>query len=117
MVLTLLVSLSLATAGTSCLDVDAVRDAAAQAGLGGVYGDTPRAVLASVAGATSFAPGQTTEAALWLFATMARPSAQTFKVPVCEVHFRRGKDDEAYVDLDAKTGKLLLTTLSAQKRK
>lgn len=114
MILTLLLAVSRATAGTSCIDVDAVRDAAARAGLGSVYGDTPRAVLASVAGATSFAPGQTTEAALWLFATMARPSAQTFKVPVCEVHFRHGKDDEAYVVLDAKTGKLLLTTLSTQ---
>lgn len=116
MMLTLFLSLSLASAGASCLDVDAVRDAAGQAGLGGVYGDTPRAVLANVAGATSFAPGQTTEAALWLFATMARQSAQTFKVPVCEVHFRHGKDDEAYVDLDAKTGKVLLTTLSARGR-
>ena len=77
MMLTLFLSLSLASAGASCLDVDAVRDAAGQAGLGGVYGDTPRAVLANVAGATSFAPGQTTEAALWLFATMARQSEHT----------------------------------------
>ena len=116
MMLSLFLSASWATAGASCLDVDAVRDAAAQAGLGGVYGDTPRAVLASVAGATSFAPGQTTEAALWRFATMGPRSAQTFKVPVCEVHFRHG-DDEAFVDLDAKTGKVLLSTLVVPARR
>ncbi len=112
--LTLLLSLPLATAATSCLDVNAVRDGAAQAGVGSVYGDTPRAVLDSVAGATLFAPGTTTEAALWLFANLERHTAQTFKVQVCEVHFRHGKDDEAYVDLDAKTGAVLVTTLSAQ---
>ncbi len=81
------------------------------------YGDTPRAVLANVAAATLFAPRKTTEAALWFYATMARQSAQTFKGPVCEVYFRHGKDDEACVDLDAKTGKMLLTTLSTQKRR
>ena len=117
MTLSLLLWLAPATAQASCLDVDSVRDTAVQAGLGSVYGDTPRAVLASVEGATSFAPGQTTEAALWLFATMARRTAPTFKVRVCEVHFRHGKDDEAYVDVDAKTGKMLLTTLPAKNRK